>query len=415
MMKKIGFFGLLIFWVLCLGITVQAAPLSPAIPVLQEDIRMVKTGVGLNSVSFGEEDFTRLLGESAFTGVAITKLPDAADGVLKLGAKDIAEGEIIERARLEALRFVPAAEGKTAVFDFLPQGTVYEKPFVCTVYMLDTLNFAPVAEVSAISAKESIPVYSSLSAKDPDGDAVTYHLVSEPKNGVLSLKEDGTFSYLADENGKGGDSFSYYAADRYGNRSEIATVSITTAPNESGIVYTDLARSECALPAALLAEKGAFIGEKLGDEWYFHPEKNVTRADFLMMAMRTCEIDTALFAQNDSGFADKADFTAAQNRYISAATRMGLVIGLDTEAGRCFCPNEPITSEQASTLLGRLAEYKALSFGDIVAASIDEEGVISDDGLAMLSSVGLVAAEDRKTALTRADAAKLLYTLTVQE
>jgi uncharacterized membrane protein YkvI len=55
---------------------------------------MVKTGVGLNSVSFGEEDFTRLLGESAFTGVAITKLPDAADGVLKLGAKDIAEGEI---------------------------------------------------------------------------------------------------------------------------------------------------------------------------------------------------------------------------------------------------------------------------------------------------------------------------------
>lgn len=91
------------------------------------------------------------------------------------------------------------------------------------------------------------------------------------------------------------------------------------------------------------------------------------------------------------------------------------MIGLDTEAGRCFCPNEPITSEQASTLLGRLAEYKALSFGDIVAASIDEEGVISDDGLAMLSSVGLVAAEDRKTALTRADAAKLLYTLTVQE
>ena len=104
MMKKIGFFGLLIFWVLCLGITVQAAPLSPAIPVLQEDIRMVKTGVGLNSVSFGEEDFTRLLGESAFTGVAITKLPDAADGVQKLGAKDIAEGEVLTPENIRSIR-----------------------------------------------------------------------------------------------------------------------------------------------------------------------------------------------------------------------------------------------------------------------------------------------------------------------
>jgi hypothetical protein len=90
---------------------------------------------------------------------------------------------------------------------------------------------------------------------------------------------------------------------------------------------------------------------------------------------------------------------------------MGLIIGLDTENGRCFCPNEPITSEQASTLLGRIAKYRELSFGRSVAASIDEEGVISDDGIAMLASVGLVAGESRKAALTRADVARLLYTL----
>ena len=90
---------------------------------------------------------------------------------------------------------------------------------------------------------------------------------------------------------------------------------------------------------------------------------------------------------------------------------MGLVIGLDTEDGRCFCPNEAITSEQASTLLGRIAKYKELSFGESVAASIDEEGVISDDGLAMLASVGLLADGERKAVLTRADAAELLYVL----
>ena len=411
-MKKIGFFGLCIFWLLCMGMTANAALLSPAISVIQDDFEMIKTGVGTNTVSFSKENFTSVLGDTDFSGIAVQTLPDPADGVLMLGMEAVQQGQVIEKNMLDALRFLPADEGKTAVFHFLPGGTDYEKPFVCTVYMLDTLNFAPTAQPCTVSAKESIAVYGNLSASDPDGDEITYHAVSMPANGELRLSEDGSFVYTAKENGASADSFSYYARDKYGNCSDTAVVSINTTANKSGIIYTDLEKSEYALPAAVLAEKGALIGEKLGDEWIFSPEKTVTRADFLMMAMKMCDIDTALLSANQSGFADSDSFTASQNRYIATAAGMGLVIGLDTENGRCFCPNEPITSEQASTLLGRIAEYKELSFGKSVAASIDEEGVISDDGLAMLASVGLLANEDRKTELTRADVAKLLYTMT---
>ncbi len=410
-MKKIGFFGLLIFWLFCLGLTVNGAMLSPAIAVMQEDFEMIKTGVGTNTVSFGEEDFEELFGASDFTGIKLQSLPDDSDGVLKLGTAPLAQGDVIKREMLAALRFIPAEEGKTAAFRFLPQGTAYEKPFLCTVYMLDTLNFAPTAVASVLTAKENIPVYSSLNASDPDGDAITYHLAEAPENGKLTLSEDGKILYTANENGAGTDRFSYYVSDCYGNRSETAVISITTTPNTSGIVYSDLKDKACALPAAVLAEKGALIGEKLGEEWNFYPEKTVTRADFLMMAMKMCDIDTMLMASNQSNFADRASFTDMQNRYIATAARMGLIIGLDTEDGRCFCPNEAITSEQASTLLGRIANYKELSFGESVAASIDEEGVISDDGLAMLASVGLLADEERKAVLTRASAAELLYVL----
>ncbi len=411
-MKKIGFLGLLIFWTLCFGITAEAAVLSPAISVMQEDFTIIKTGVGTNSVSFDEEDFTDVVGQDGFTEITVCALPDPVDGVLKMGAREIEQGETIARARLEALRFVPSEEGKTAVFSFMPNGNDYEKPFVCTVYMLETLNFPPQAADSSLTAKENITVYGVLSATDPDGDEISYHLTKDTSDGTLKLSADGSFSYLADPKSKGEDSFSYYAADRYGNRSDIKTVSITTTENKSGIVYTDLKTDKNALSAVSLAEKGVLIGEKRGDDWYFYPEKTVTRADFLMMAMQMCEIDTALFASDDSGFADKTDFTDTQNRYISAAKRMGLVIGLDTENGRCFCPDDVITAEQASTLLGRLAKYKNLSFGETVAASIDADGIISDDGIAMLASVGLDVGQDRKTPLTRADAARLLYTLT---
>ena len=97
-MKKIGFFGLLIFWLLCMGMTVNAALLSPAITVMQEDFEMIKTGVGTNTVSFSEEDFTKVLGSAAFSGIVIEKLPDPSDGVLKLGMKDISEGQAIEKS-----------------------------------------------------------------------------------------------------------------------------------------------------------------------------------------------------------------------------------------------------------------------------------------------------------------------------
>ena len=411
-MKKIGFFGLLIFWMLCLGMTVNGAILSPAISVMQEDFEMIKTGVGINTVSFGEEDFSDLLGDSDFTGIKVQSLPDYSDGILKLGTKTIVEGDVIAREMLQALRFIPTAEGKTAVFRFLPQGTEYEEPFLCTVYMLDTLNFAPTAETSALAAKENIPVYASLKASDPDGDAIVYHLAEAPKNGTLTLSEDGKILYTAYENSAGSDRFSYYVSDCYGNRSDPVYVSVTTTENISGIVYSDLKNEKCALSAAILAEKGAFVGEKLGEEWNFYPEKTVTRVDFLMMAMRMCNIDTTLLASNQSNFADRDTFTDTQNRYIATAARIGLVIGLDTEEGRCFCPDEAITSEQASTLLGRIAQYRKLSFGDAVAASIDEDGVISDAGLELLASVGLLADSERKAVLTRASAAELLYVLT---
>ena len=96
-------------------------------------------------------------------------------------------------------------------------------------------------------------------------------------------------------------------------------------------------------------------------------------------------------------------------KYITTAESLGLVVGLDSENGRIFDPNTPITSSQASTILARIATGRALSFSNAVAACVDADAEISDDGYAMLASVGLVANEDRTASITRADVAKLLY------
>ncbi len=413
MKKKLGIWGCTLAAVMLLCVSVHAADvLSPAISILQEECTVIKTGVGKNTVTFSEEDFLPVFGESDFLGIVVTKLPSLSDGVLKLGALDIGEGQIIARESIKALRFIPSEAGKTAVFGFLPYGENYEKDFVCTVYMLDSLNFAPTASAGVLSAVEEIPVYSTLRAEDPDGDTVTYLLESAPKKGKLVLEKDGSYCYTANEGASGEDRFTYVAVDPYGNRSEPKEITIHAERNESGIVYTDLEAKE-AHAAVLLASKGALVGEKLGNEWYFYPEKTVTRSEFLMMAMKMNDIETELFAADDSGFADSGEFTAAENKYIATAARLGIAVGIDTEKGRCFCPHEEITSAQASTIISRIARLDGLEIADAVLASADGESEISDEGMAMLSSVGLAVLGERDASVTRADAAELLYRLSL--
>ena len=209
-MKKLGIFGCVLVFSLMLAMSVQAAGLlSPAIDVLQEDCAVLKTGVGKNTVTFSEEDFLSVFGESEFLGIVVTELPSLSDGVLKLGAVDVGEGQIIAKNAIKALRFIPAEAGKTASFGFLPYGKSYENDFICTVYMLDSLNFAPTANGGTLSAVEGIPVYAAVSADDPDGDMLTYRLEEAPKKGRLTLSLDGSYRYIANAGAEGEDSFTY--------------------------------------------------------------------------------------------------------------------------------------------------------------------------------------------------------------
>ncbi len=408
MKKKIGIFGMILAIFVLFSLSVSAAGmLSPAIGVLQEDHMVVKTGVGKNTVSFAGEDFEKYFEGNDVKGIVITSLPALSDGVLKLGALDVAKGQIIAGDAISALRFVPADENKTATFSFLPYGSSYEKDFVCTVYMLDSLNFAPESASHSLSTLENIPVYAAVSAEDPDGDMLTYEVVTWPTEGTLDFSSDGSYCYTPNVGKTGEDRFSYVAIDPYGNRSEVSEVKISTAKSTRNGVYSDMKTGQNALSAAVLAEKGAFIGEKVGSSWYFHPDLTVTRGEFLMMAMKMNDIEPALFAQNESGFADSASFSEAENEYITAAVKLGIVCGMDTEEGRCYKPDEVITSAQASTIISRIAGLRGLSFAGAVLVSAEAE--VSDEGMAMLQEVGLAVEGERDHELTRADAAGLLY------
>lgn len=91
-------------------------------------------------------------------------------------------------------------------------------------------NQAPVAQDSLVQLLEDTTATGFMEASDADGDALTFSVVSQPNQGVLTLLDPavGHFSYAPNPDTSGLDSFSFTASD--GNAtSQTATVSLQVA------------------------------------------------------------------------------------------------------------------------------------------------------------------------------------------
>ena len=98
-----------------------------------------------------------------------------------------------------------------------------------TVSAVDTVpvNTAPVANAQELSTEEDTPVTITLTGSDPEGDALSFVVATQPSKGSLSKlnQSTGKVTYTPNENYGGQDSFTFTVSD--GNdTSEPATVSI---------------------------------------------------------------------------------------------------------------------------------------------------------------------------------------------
>lgn len=407
-MKKINILLTVFLLVMLMCLSLSAADLlSPAISVMQNETRLIKTCIGENAAHFTAYDFDSVLGVQAGSAV-ITELPSSEAGTLKLGEADVLPGQIITREEFEELVFVPSG-GEEATFRFRLIESGYESSFECAVIPMEKLNFAPVAKADELAAKENIAVFASLAASDPDEDEVTFHITKNARHGNVTLldRSAGEIKYTPDENFRGKDKFTFVAVDKYGNESAPATVKIQVERNRLDIEYSDMQNDSAHMAAVILAENDILTGEKLGDMRTFSPEKEISRADFLIMAMRASDIDQG-DASAVSLFTDDASFTGYQRRYIAKAQEMKLVYGFDTDDGAVFRPNESITLAHAATIVGRIAGIEKYSVDDAVCVFADEKTEITQEGIDVLASLGVFADTSAEKALSRAEAAKLL-------
>lgn len=268
---------------------------------------------------------------------------------------------------------------------------------------------APVAKALEITTYRGVPYRAQFLSTDAEGDAITYDIKQAPQKGTVVV-DGADFTYTPDEGVTGSDSFTYTATDAAGNTSAPAEVTVTIEKIRSGVTYADMGDSAAAAAAQYLAEEGIFTGQKIGDQYCFEPDRTVSRSEFLAMVLETSGADVT--AVTMTGFSDDDAIPTWAKAYAAAGVAEGVVQGSATAEGAAFRGEDPITFNEAATVLNRVLSVADV---DLAVWYADREAVPSWAAQAVgnMESVSVLSAGSFGSAaldepVTRADAAQML-------
>lgn len=341
---------------------------------------------------FASEDFS----QEELSGICITEIPEC--GALKLGSRILRPGDILTGDQIGEMTFhsVQNEGDARAVISYLgiyPNRVEPAKELAITV--IGRQDKAPVAEDSALETYRNLPNEGLLKVSDPEKGSLTFTVTRLPRRGDVVVRDDGSFVYTPRKNKVGVDSFTYTASDGAGNVSREATVTITVLKPSDARQYTDTAGSSCRFAAEWMRNTGIFVAENINGNGCFRPEKEVSRGEFLTMLVGALEIP---LEESGEFTAMESDAPQWLRPYLAAALRSGLTAGLEAD----LPAEEPITGAEAAMLL-----QNALDLSLQTAASEEDPGDKADRAIRILGEHGI--ALDREAALTRSDAALVMY------
>ena len=363
------------------------------------------------TVSFSPGDFrVDSQGDAALDALILTALPDGGAGTLTLAGQPLQAGDTVSLDAVESLCFQAAQQPsvQSASFSFTPvfSGGLEGEEVTVELHLLSQANQPPVAQNLELTTYRDTALTARFSAVDPEGDLITYQLLRKPARGAVTLPEDGsdTFVYTPYEGKTGKDTFTYVAVDAVGNTSPSATVEITIEKPATKVTYADLEGHAAANAALRLAEEDIFVGECMGGLYFFQPDLEVTRSQFVAMLMDATGLE-ALEDVTATGFADDTSIPGWAKPYVASALKAGVVQGsLDGDGQAVFLPDNPITRAEASVLLNRMLQITDVSaVSDSLAPAWAAQSVANLESCGVLETGGALSGT-----LTRAEAAELL-------
>ncbi len=395
----------------------ESAPVSLGLYVIAEECDMAKAALVGRDISFSCDDFARAMNLSEIESITVTKVPSPADGELRVGKNVLTGGETIRASLISSLTYSPSdARTTSASFDFSVNGSPVD--ITCNLYYLDKMNSCPTLNGVTenylnVSTHENVTLYGTLPSYDPDGDEVTIEIVSYPETGILELtdKNTGEYKFTPKASFSGKDEFKYVARDKYGNYSASKTVSLKVTKLKSSLSFADMEESPAYNAALTMTEEGIMSGTSVGTEVYFYPDKAVSRAEFVVMAMNAfgmrevSNIDKTVFA-------DDSDIKDSMRDYIGTAYELGFIKGeVDKNGKLCFYPDRALTRAEAACIVANMIDAPTPTWTPQFSDSKDIPAWAAPS-IYSLNYMGILMPSDGAISpldtLTRADTAQIL-------
>ena len=391
---------------------------SPGIAVIAEENSMAMAAMCGSSIKFEPDDFARAMNVSKVEKITVTEAPPVTDGELKVGTTVLNSGQTVTDSNISLMSYKPSSDITTSSFKFKLNDAPYE--MTCKLYFLNKPNSAPTLSLVPktslnVSTHRNITLHGSLPCYDPDGDETIIEIVSYPKSGILILSDrsSGEYTFTPSANYSGKDEFTYVARDIYGNYSASETVELTVRKPKTSIVYADMEDSPSHNAALTMTEEGIMSGTQVGSVNYFYPDKTVSRAEFLVMAMNALGI-TDLGNTAVTVFADDSAIPKNVKNYVATAYELGYIKGLYVDETLCFEPDRAITRAEAAVMIGNMINASTPT----IAPTFDDADSVpawASASLSSLAAMGIMDTNDGNiealSDLTRADAAEMLVDL----
>ena len=400
--------------------TVAEASFGSGVAVMAEKKEIIKGAISGSKVVFSDVDFKQGLCITDFDSIKITAVPKSTEGTLMLAGRRVGDGTVIKRKNIGALIFIPASKDVTECkFLFTIDDVADGREIDFVIKFLEKVNYAPKAdgavEAVSLTTQRSISLYGRMDGHDDEGDELEYIIIKYPEVGNIRVtnKNTGDFLYTPPTNFVGEDSFTYVVRDEYGNFSTPVTLPIKVTERLSEVVYQDIKGDASEGAAVALTAIGAVDGRLIGDGIYFCPDDALTKAEFLIMAMKCMGVspDKSL----TSVYFDDADkISEPMMPYVATAAKLGIISGYFDGEKLLFSPNEEITKYEAALIMSNLANIESDKTVQVFKDA-DTYPVWAEDAIMDMVTVGIFSAKDNMIEadeiMTKRDSVMALYKL----
>lgn len=280
-------------------------------------------------LEFSARDLERRLGLRAPTlsGIMITTLPKEEQGLLVLDGVEVDAFDFIDRSCLDRLCFVPNESAAAASMTFIPQAadTVTAE---LIINVLEKPDQPPSIQDGVFYTIRNISISGQITAVDPEGDEIEIQLIKAPVNGTVRF--DGiSFFYTPYKNVSGKDRFTVCAVDSKNNFSQEAIVEINIEKGKNSFYYTDMTLHPSAYAAIKLHESKMLTGKQIGNNFFFFPDEQMTRGEFLVTLIAASGMQKDLTATVNTGLPNDTDIPSWIKPYVKKAVDEGILLKTD--------------------------------------------------------------------------------------